>query len=190
MSSAFASSAAVAIRNARFYTAEQQARQIAETLSAASAALAQNLEFEAVLNVLLDYLQNAIPYDAAFVILPEEETQYSVRTIRDSDNLRISRETVDLLVKTNMESSIQAQITEKRMIFVPDFRVKSDVVPGLYTTVWFQAKGVGEHDVYCTQRYSLFGNPACCNGRGKTNHVDWNYDVAARTCVLSGAGKI
>lgn len=35
--------------------------------------------------------------------------------------------------------------------FVPDFRIKSDVVPGIYTTVWFQAKGVGEHDVYCTQ---------------------------------------
>jgi cytochrome c oxidase subunit 2 len=35
--------------------------------------------------------------------------------------------------------------------FVPDFRIKSDVVPGMYTTVWFQAKGVGEHDIYCTQ---------------------------------------
>lgn len=35
--------------------------------------------------------------------------------------------------------------------FVPDFRIKSDVVPGLYTTVWFQAKNVGEHDIYCTQ---------------------------------------
>ncbi len=35
--------------------------------------------------------------------------------------------------------------------FVPDFRIKSDVVPGTYTTVWFQALGVGEHDIYCTQ---------------------------------------
>lgn len=35
--------------------------------------------------------------------------------------------------------------------FIPDFRVKSDVVPGLYTTVWFQAKKTGEHIVYCTQ---------------------------------------
>jgi PAS domain S-box-containing protein len=122
LSRAFATSAAVAIRNARFYTAEQQARQIAETLSAASAALTQNLEFEAVLNVLLDYLQTAVPFDAAFVILPEEEAQYSVRTIRDSDNLRISRETVEKLIKTNMEASIQAQIDEKRLVFVPDFR--------------------------------------------------------------------
>ncbi len=35
--------------------------------------------------------------------------------------------------------------------FVPDFRIKSDVVPGFYTTVWFQAMQVGEHDIYCTQ---------------------------------------
>ena len=35
--------------------------------------------------------------------------------------------------------------------FVPDFRIKSDVVPGIYTTVWFQANAVGEHDIYCTQ---------------------------------------
>ncbi len=34
---------------------------------------------------------------------------------------------------------------------IPDFRVKSDVVPGFYTTVWFQATAQGEHDVYCTQ---------------------------------------
>lgn len=122
LSSAFATSAAVAIRNARFYTAEQQARQIAETLSAASAALAQNLEFEAVLNVLLDYLQNATPYDAAFVVLSEEEAQYSVRMIRDSDNLHISQEAVDALIKNNMESSIKTQFSDKRMVFVSDFR--------------------------------------------------------------------
>jgi len=35
--------------------------------------------------------------------------------------------------------------------FVPDFRVKSDVVPGRYTTVWFEAKQPGEHIVFCTE---------------------------------------
>ncbi len=34
---------------------------------------------------------------------------------------------------------------------VADFRIKSDVVPGYYTTVWFQAKEAGEHNVFCTQ---------------------------------------
>jgi cytochrome c oxidase subunit 2 len=35
--------------------------------------------------------------------------------------------------------------------FVPNFRIKQDVVPGMYTTVWFQAKVPGEHQVYCTE---------------------------------------
>lgn len=35
--------------------------------------------------------------------------------------------------------------------FVPDFRIKSDVVPGMYTSVWLQAKSTGQHIVYCTQ---------------------------------------
>jgi len=35
--------------------------------------------------------------------------------------------------------------------FIPDFRVKSDVVPGRYTTVWFEAKQPGMHQIYCTE---------------------------------------
>lgn len=35
--------------------------------------------------------------------------------------------------------------------FIPNFRVKQDVVPGMYTTVWFQAKVKGEHQVFCTE---------------------------------------
>ena len=34
--------------------------------------------------------------------------------------------------------------------YVPDFRVKMDVVPGRYTKTWFCATGVGEHGLYCT----------------------------------------
>jgi Heme/copper-type cytochrome/quinol oxidases, subunit 2 len=35
--------------------------------------------------------------------------------------------------------------------FIPDFRIKNDVVPGQYTTIWFQAKEQGEHVVYCAE---------------------------------------
>ncbi len=35
--------------------------------------------------------------------------------------------------------------------FVPNFRIKQDVVPGMYTSVWFEAKVPGEHQVYCTE---------------------------------------
>lgn len=35
--------------------------------------------------------------------------------------------------------------------FVPSFRVKQDVVPGMYTTLWFKATVPGKHQIYCTQ---------------------------------------
>ena len=39
--------------------------------------------------------------------------------------------------------------------FVPDFRVKQDVVPGMTTRAWFQADAPGAHDILCTQYCGL-----------------------------------
>jgi cytochrome c oxidase subunit II len=36
-------------------------------------------------------------------------------------------------------------------LWIPALRVKQDVVPGRYTTVWFQADNVGTYDLLCTQ---------------------------------------
>lgn len=35
--------------------------------------------------------------------------------------------------------------------FVPDFRVKHDVIPGRYTTVWFEAMEPGNSVIFCTE---------------------------------------
>jgi cytochrome c oxidase subunit II len=35
--------------------------------------------------------------------------------------------------------------------FVPDFRVKMDVLPNRYTTLWFEAPNPGEHEIFCSQ---------------------------------------
>jgi len=34
---------------------------------------------------------------------------------------------------------------------IPDFRVKREVIPGRYTTVWFEATDVGTYHLFCTQ---------------------------------------
>ncbi|MCZ6835584.1 MAG: cytochrome c oxidase subunit II [Planctomycetota bacterium] len=36
-------------------------------------------------------------------------------------------------------------------LFIPDFRVKQDVVPGRITTLWFTAIKAGEYDLYCAE---------------------------------------
>jgi cytochrome c oxidase subunit 2 len=35
--------------------------------------------------------------------------------------------------------------------FVPDFRVKMDVLPNRYTLTWFEATKAGEYDIFCTE---------------------------------------
>jgi cytochrome c oxidase subunit 2 len=35
--------------------------------------------------------------------------------------------------------------------FVPDFRIKQDVLPNRYTYVWFQAEETGESQIFCTE---------------------------------------
>ena len=35
--------------------------------------------------------------------------------------------------------------------FIPDFRVKADVVPGRYNTMWFTASQPGKYHIFCTQ---------------------------------------
>lgn len=35
--------------------------------------------------------------------------------------------------------------------FIPNFRIKQDVVPGMFTYVWFEANITGKHQIYCTE---------------------------------------
>jgi cytochrome c oxidase subunit 2 len=35
--------------------------------------------------------------------------------------------------------------------FIPDFRVKADVIPGRYNTLWFTATNPGKYHIFCTQ---------------------------------------
>jgi cytochrome c oxidase subunit 2 len=35
--------------------------------------------------------------------------------------------------------------------FIPDFRVKADVIPGRYNTLWFTASKPGRYHLFCTQ---------------------------------------
>jgi cytochrome c oxidase subunit 2 len=35
--------------------------------------------------------------------------------------------------------------------FVPNFRIKQDVVPGMYTGVWFEARVPGKHQIFCAE---------------------------------------
>ncbi|MFW5875575.1 MAG: cytochrome c oxidase subunit II [Myxococcota bacterium] len=50
--------------------------------------------------------------------------------------------------------------------FIPEFRVKRDVIPGQYTTVWFEATDQGEAQVYCAE---YCGAPSGDGNAGHSN---------------------
>lgn len=35
--------------------------------------------------------------------------------------------------------------------FIPDYRIKQDILPGQYTTLWLAPDRVGSYDIFCTQ---------------------------------------
>ena len=39
--------------------------------------------------------------------------------------------------------------------YIPDFRVKQDVIPGRYSTVWFEARELGRNQVFCAEYCGL-----------------------------------
>lgn len=74
--------AASAIENAELYRTEYTNRRLAQTLSASSTAMAQSLEVNVVLEVLLDYLGRLIPYDRARAMLVAWDFHLAVRAVR------------------------------------------------------------------------------------------------------------
>jgi signal transduction histidine kinase len=71
----------IALENATLYLAEQRARETAEVLSAAGLALADTLELDAVLQILLEHLHRLVPYERAKVMLLGSDSRLRVRAI-------------------------------------------------------------------------------------------------------------
>ncbi len=46
---------------------------------------------------------------------------------------------------------IMTSIDVLHSFFVPSFRIKQDVIPGRYTTLWFRANKFGEFHIFCTE---------------------------------------
>lgn len=60
--------------------------------------------------------------------------------------------TNDLYVPIN--TPIKLILASKDVIhdfYVPDFRLKHDVVPGRFNKMWFEATQLGEHQIFCTK---------------------------------------
>lgn len=62
------------------------------------------------------------------------------------------RTTGDLVIPVNTPVKlIMSSVDVLHSFFVPAFRVKQDVVPGMYTQLWFNADYEGEYQIFCTE---------------------------------------
>lgn len=68
----FGSQVVVAINNANLFEAEREQRRLAEALREMGMALSESLDFEVVLDSLLDQIGKVVPYDAASVLLADK----------------------------------------------------------------------------------------------------------------------
>ena len=73
----FANQAAIALENARLYTAEQTAHRTAIILRTINEGLTQTLDRDRVLETLLEYLVQIIPVSSACILLPDESGDYA-----------------------------------------------------------------------------------------------------------------
>ena len=68
--------------NSQLHDAEQRANLVAEIMQAASVALTKTFDLDTVLETLLDYLGQLIPYDSASIFLLEGDTHLVIRAAR------------------------------------------------------------------------------------------------------------
>lgn len=79
-----ANQAAVALENLRLIEVERQAHQTAELLRAAGLALTQTLDLDTILQTLLEYLNQLIPYDSAVILLKTPDGQLQTHAPRNT----------------------------------------------------------------------------------------------------------
>ena len=88
----------------------------------------------------------SVPDNAYEIQVTGFKWNWSVKYNNGAQTLNEIHVPVDRPVKIVLQSS-----DVLHSFFVPDYRVKHDVVPGRYTYVWFEANEVGESQVFCTE---------------------------------------
>jgi signal transduction histidine kinase len=117
---AVATPVALALQNAHLYEAEWRARQVADTIRAAALALGESLEVHAVLDTLLDYLMQLVPYDSASALLMEGKTRLSVAALRGYERWTDPKLTQELQFEIGTTPNLNNIFSQQRSLVIPD----------------------------------------------------------------------
>jgi GAF domain-containing protein len=120
---ALANQSVNALENARLFERERQQRQLAEVLRETGSALSATLDFDAVLDRLLEQLARIVPYDAASVMLVEEGcacvARLKIQTTSDQDYYRAAE---NLRIEIAATESLRRMVETRAPVIIPDVR--------------------------------------------------------------------
>jgi GAF domain-containing protein len=94
----------------------------ADVFQAASLALTRSLDLETVLETLLDYLAELVPYDSANVMLAEDAARLSVRAIRGYGDWADPAQVRSIRFDARANPIVDALFRERQTLVVPDTR--------------------------------------------------------------------
>jgi cytochrome c oxidase subunit 2 len=86
------------------------------------------------------------PRDAAEIYVVGKQWMWKLQHVEGQREINELHVPVDRDIKLIMTSQDVIH-----SFFVPEFRLKQDVVPGRYTTLWFRATRPGTYHLFCTQ---------------------------------------
>jgi len=108
------------------FEAEQRARQVAESLRESTVALSCSLDRETVLTTLLDHMRRMVDFDRATVMLLEEASRLSVRTMFDGERVIPLAPGVRSELNPSDHPVVYGILTTGTPVVIPDVRVHPD----------------------------------------------------------------
>jgi cytochrome c oxidase subunit 2 len=75
-------------------------------------------------------------------------------------------------------------------LYIPAFRIKEDVVPGIKNMMWFQADKIGEYDIFCAEycgvRHSYMLSKVIV--KPENEYIEWYHQAADTNLALEPVG--
>ncbi|MEM7157789.1 MAG: cytochrome c oxidase subunit II [Myxococcota bacterium] len=104
----------------------------------------------------VDFLKQAVPPSDAIQVRVTGRQWYWTVDYPDHPGVQLTSSVDDSTVTMMVPKGRPVQLTMTsedvlHSFYIPAFRVKRDVVPGRYTTMWFEATQVGEFNMYCAE---------------------------------------
>jgi cytochrome c oxidase subunit 2 len=100
------------------------------------------------------------------------------------------KETKDLVLQVNTPVKINlVSLDVIHSLYIPAFRIKSDIVPGRKKMMWFLPGRVGDYELYCAEYCGLQHSYMKANVRvlSKKDYTAWYADTSAVKTVATGS---